>query len=78
MADIPGAIGGKGLLGLLLVKESQISQHHVQGIHAVSLAQQKMVPVPLAKIFRRNIHNLIVEHGQNVDHAEVAAHMAGL
>ena len=62
---------------LLLVKKALFTEHTVQGIRAMSLAQQKPVPVRICPVVRRHIHHLKIQGRKNVNDAQIPSYMAG-
>lgn len=48
--------------GFLCIEKALVAQNHVQGIDAVPLTQQEVIPIPGGEIFGGDVHHLVVQY----------------
>lgn len=57
-------------------KKPLVAEHAVQRLHRMAFAQDEMVAVHGGEVLRSHVHHPVVQHVQDVAHAEIPADMS--
>ena len=75
VADVLAAKLGKRLQ-IFLREKALVAEDAVQRLHRVAFAQDEMVAVHGGEVLRSHVHHPVVQHVQDVAHAEIPADMS--